>query len=195
VGSGEDAEGYYRQTLTVAERCGMRPLVAHCHTALVLSVIAWYGGQWFGGLRWVLLAAVAALTLPFPAAAAIAIFQRLDATRYWRTLEHPEAIAGLSLPTGSELRFADKAQSILLSIELPYMTEIRGMRLTGPLGGGARGKTSARFGTASSPRISISTVCHAVPAGTRSTSSEASCSMMPTPFADARSPLRTNCSG
>lgn len=97
--------------------------------AIVLSVIAWYGGYWLGGLRWVLLAAVAALTLPFPSAAAIAILQRIDATRYWRTLEHAEAIAGLSLPTGSRLRFADKAQSILLSIELPHVTEIGGMRL------------------------------------------------------------------
>jgi hypothetical protein len=101
--------------------------------AIVLSVIDWYGGHWFGGLRWVLLAAVAALILPFPAAAAIVLFQKIDATRYWRTLVHPEAIAGLSLPTGSKLRFADKAQSILLSIELPHVTEIAGMRLTGTL--------------------------------------------------------------
>jgi tetratricopeptide (TPR) repeat protein len=27
----ENAEGYYRKALALAETCGMRPLVAHCH--------------------------------------------------------------------------------------------------------------------------------------------------------------------
>ena len=30
----EDAEGYYRQALALAEPRGMRPLVAHCHLGL-----------------------------------------------------------------------------------------------------------------------------------------------------------------
>jgi class 3 adenylate cyclase/DNA-binding winged helix-turn-helix (wHTH) protein/tetratricopeptide (TPR) repeat protein len=33
-GGGEGAEGNYRQGLAVATRCGMRPLVAHCHIGL-----------------------------------------------------------------------------------------------------------------------------------------------------------------
>ncbi len=30
----EDAEGYYREALTLAGELGMRPLVAHCHLGL-----------------------------------------------------------------------------------------------------------------------------------------------------------------
>jgi sugar phosphate isomerase/epimerase len=30
----EDAEGYYREALTLAQDLGMRPLVAHCHLGL-----------------------------------------------------------------------------------------------------------------------------------------------------------------
>jgi hypothetical protein len=30
----EEAEGYYRQALTLAEELGMRPLQAHCHHGL-----------------------------------------------------------------------------------------------------------------------------------------------------------------
>jgi tetratricopeptide (TPR) repeat protein len=30
----QNAEGYYREALVLAESCGMRPLVAHCHFGL-----------------------------------------------------------------------------------------------------------------------------------------------------------------
>ena len=33
---GDDAEGYYRKALALAEELGMRPLVAHCHVGLGL---------------------------------------------------------------------------------------------------------------------------------------------------------------
>jgi hypothetical protein len=73
------------------------------------------------------------LALPFPAAAAAFVFQKVDATRYWRTLDRDTTFAGLSLPRGSRIRFADKAHSVLVSIELPHATEVRGLRLTGTL--------------------------------------------------------------
>jgi hypothetical protein len=101
--------------------------------AIVLALAAWYAPPWFGGLRWTLIAAVAVLAAPFPAAAAIFIFQKFDATRFWRTLPQAETLAGLPLPAGSKVRFADKAHSILVSIELPRVTEVRGMRLVGTL--------------------------------------------------------------
>jgi hypothetical protein len=34
TGGAEDAEGYYREALTLAGERGMRPLVAHCHLGL-----------------------------------------------------------------------------------------------------------------------------------------------------------------
>src|SRR5216684_4176165 len=84
--------------------------------AIALALAAWYGARWLGGLRWVLIVVVALLALPFPAAAAIVIFQKFDATRYWRTLEVAETIAGLPVPAGSKVRFADKKHSIPVSI-------------------------------------------------------------------------------
>jgi len=101
--------------------------------AITLAFAAWYGASWLGGLLWILIAAVVLLTLPYPAAAALAIFQRIDATRHWRTLDAAETIAGLLVPAGSKVRFADKEHSIPVSIELPRVTEIRGLRLTGGL--------------------------------------------------------------
>src|SRR5262249_28987419 len=102
-------------------------------TAIALALSSWYGAPWLGGLRWVLIAGVILLALPFPATAAILVFQKIDATRYWRTLAQTETIAGISLPAGSRLRFADKPHSVLVSIELPHTTEVRGMRLMGTL--------------------------------------------------------------
>ena len=34
TGGAEDAEGYYREALALADELGMRPLVAHCHLGL-----------------------------------------------------------------------------------------------------------------------------------------------------------------
>ncbi|MBR1089561.1 hypothetical protein JQ621_19025 [Bradyrhizobium manausense] len=101
--------------------------------ALALAFAAWYGSPWMGGLRFVLIACAALLTLPFPAAGALYLYQSYDATRYWRTLEIAETIADLPLPAGSKIQFADKAHSIVEMIELPHVTEILGMRLTGTL--------------------------------------------------------------
>jgi hypothetical protein len=84
---------------------------------------------WPGGLRWILNTAAVLLVLPFPATLAILIYQKHDATRYWRTLESAETVAGLTVPAGSKVHFADKKHSIAVAIELPHTTEIRGMRL------------------------------------------------------------------
>ncbi|MDA9525304.1 hypothetical protein XI06_34605 [Bradyrhizobium sp. CCBAU 11434] len=101
--------------------------------ALALAFSAWYGSPWIGGLRFVLIACAAFLALPFPAAGALYLYQSYDATKYWRTLETGETIADLPLPAGSKIQFADKAHSIVVLIELPQVTEILGMRLTGTL--------------------------------------------------------------
>jgi hypothetical protein len=101
--------------------------------ALALALAGWYGSPWIDGLRFVLIACAAVLTLPFPAAGVLYLYQSYDATRYWRTLESAETIADLPLPAGSKIRFADKAHSIVVMIELPHVIEILGMRLSGTL--------------------------------------------------------------
>jgi len=101
--------------------------------AITLAWAAWHGETSLGGIRWVLIAAVVFLTLPFPAGALIVLYQSYDATRFWRTLDTAETISDLPLPTGSKVQFADKAHTIVVSIELPHATEILGMRLTGTL--------------------------------------------------------------
>jgi hypothetical protein len=101
--------------------------------AVALTLAARYGAPWLGGMRWVLIAAVALLTLPFPAAALVVIYQSFDANRYRRTLVVAETVGGLTVPAGSKVCYADKTHSIPVSIELPRATEINGMRLTGTL--------------------------------------------------------------
>ena len=101
--------------------------------AMALAMAASYGAPWFGGLRWIPIAAVVLLALPFPLAALIVIYQSYDATRFWHTLETAETISDLPLPAGSKIQFADRAHSIVALIELPHVTEILGMRLAGTL--------------------------------------------------------------
>src|SRR4051794_4878921 len=48
--------------------------------AIALALAAWYGAPWLGGLRWILIAAVIVLALPFPMAAGVVIYQTFDAT-------------------------------------------------------------------------------------------------------------------
>jgi hypothetical protein len=83
--------------------------------AIAFALAAWYGAPWLGRLVWILPAAVVILTLPFPAAAALVIFQWIDATRYWCTLDAVQTIAGLPVPAGSKVHFADKKHSIPVS--------------------------------------------------------------------------------
>jgi hypothetical protein len=90
----------------------------------------WYGD---GGVRWALFGAAALLALPFPAAAALFVFQKIDAAKYWRTLDREETVAGLPLPAGSRICFADKGHASVVSIDLPHVAEIQGMRLAGML--------------------------------------------------------------
>ena len=101
--------------------------------AIALALAARYGAPWLGAMRWVLIAGVILLALPYPAAALVIIYQSFDATRYWRTLEVAETVGGLPVPAGSKVRYADKKHSIPVSIDLPRATEIHGMRLMGTL--------------------------------------------------------------
>jgi hypothetical protein len=101
--------------------------------AIVLVLAGRYGADWLGGLRWAVYGAAALLAAPFAATAVIFIVTNIDAAAYWRTLEHEETVAGLALPAGSKIRFSDKAQSSVHSIDLPRAADIRGMRLVGRL--------------------------------------------------------------
>ena len=51
--------------------------------AIALALAARYGAPWLGAMRWVLIAGVILLALPYPAAALVVIYQSFDATRYW----------------------------------------------------------------------------------------------------------------
>lgn len=101
--------------------------------ATALALAGWYGADRLGGLHWAMFGAAALLALPFPAAAALFVFQAIDATGYRRTLDRDETVAGLPLPAGSRVRFADKGQACVVAIDLPHVADIRGVRLTGTL--------------------------------------------------------------
>lgn len=101
--------------------------------AVVLLLVGWYGVDWLGGFRWVVFGVAALLALPFPAAAVLFVLQTANAATYWRSLDRDETVAGVQLPAGSRIRYADKAHSSLLSVDLPHVTEILGMRLVGRL--------------------------------------------------------------
>jgi len=105
--------------------------------AIVLAFVGWYGADWLGGLRWIAFGGAAVLAVPFPAAAllflVLEIRAAIEAARLRRTLERDETVAGLPLPAGSRIRFRDEDHSSVASIDLPHVTDIRGMRLTGTL--------------------------------------------------------------
>ena len=101
--------------------------------AIVLAIVGWYGAKWLGGLHWALFGAAALLAMPFLAAAVIFVISEIKAAAYWRTLDRDETVAGLPLPAGSRIYFRDKAHSSINSIDLPHVTDIRGMRLVGKL--------------------------------------------------------------
>jgi len=99
----------------------------------VLLLVAWLGADWPGGLRWAALGVGCLLLLSFPAAAALFVFQTIDATAYRRLLDRDETLEGLHLPAGSRVHFAHKDHADVVAIDLPGVTEIKGMRLTGTL--------------------------------------------------------------
>jgi hypothetical protein len=101
--------------------------------AIALLLVGWYGANWLGSLRFAVLGAGALLVLPFPAAAAVYALQSIDANRYWRRLDCDETIAGITLPVGSRIRFADKAHSHFVSVDLPHVTGILGVQVVGRL--------------------------------------------------------------
>jgi hypothetical protein len=93
--------------------------------AIALLSFGYSGAAWLGGWRWVALGAGTLLALPFPLSAAMYAVQAVDAERYWRKLDRAETIDGVELPPGSRIRFADKAHTALISVDLPRVTEIR----------------------------------------------------------------------
>jgi hypothetical protein len=59
--------------------------------------------------------------------------QSAEAGRRWRTLDHAETVANVVLPARSRIRFADKAHTEFISVDLPGVTEIMGIRFAGHL--------------------------------------------------------------
>lgn len=78
-------------------------------------------------------AAAALVALPFAMAALMYVLQTANQATFWRTLDHEEIVAGVRLPAGSRIHFADKAHTKVITIELPRVTEILGIRVAGPL--------------------------------------------------------------
>jgi hypothetical protein len=101
--------------------------------ALALLLLGWFGASWPGALRWTAFGAGMLLALPFLMAGLMYVLQSMEAARTWRKLDHTAMIAGVALPAGSRLRFADKAHTKLISVDLPRVTEVVGIRLVGKL--------------------------------------------------------------
>ncbi len=99
--------------------------------AAALLLLGWHAGP--GVLRWTCFGAGALLMLPFAMASLMYMLQSIEEARRWRTLADAEVIAGLALPAGSRIRFADKANTNLISVDLPGATEILGIRMVGRL--------------------------------------------------------------
>ncbi len=105
--------------------------------AVLFLLIGWYGADWLRWLRWAAFAVAALLALPFPIAAAFVVFGEIRSaiarSTLERVLDKDETVAGLPLPAGSTVRFRDQDHSSVASIDLPRVTNIRGMSLAGPL--------------------------------------------------------------
>jgi len=56
-------------------------------------------------------------------------YRRLQAEQH-RTLDHDETVTGRALPAGSDIDFTDKSQTQILSVRLPVVTDIGGVRVT-----------------------------------------------------------------
>jgi hypothetical protein len=82
----------------------------------------------------------ALLAAPFMAGAVFALIDhakdktsRALQAELHRTLDHDETVTGLALPAGSEIDFTDQSRSQILSVRLPAVTDIRGVKVTGML--------------------------------------------------------------
>jgi hypothetical protein len=82
----------------------------------------------------------ALLSAPFVVGAVLTIVDhakdktsQADRAQLHRSLEHDETVTGLALPAGSDIDFTDKSRSRILSVRLPVVTDIHGVRVTGTL--------------------------------------------------------------
>lgn len=99
--------------------------------AALLAYAAISGTTLPAEVRGVLAALAAVLLVPFPAAAIVVLYQNNAAKNLWRTLDSAATVAGLALPAGARVRFADKEHTLPVEIELPGVCDIRGMQLSG----------------------------------------------------------------
>src|SRR5205807_2461477 len=86
--------------------------------ATVLTIIGWYAPN---GLRWIAFGAAALLAVPVPLVGGLMITDRINATAKLaaleRSLDRDEIVAGVALPAGSKLYFADTSHTGISWIE------------------------------------------------------------------------------
>src|SRR5262249_23537187 len=103
--------------------------------AIALACVGWYAGDWPGGLRSLMFGGAALFALPVPVAALMSAAQTVAAAARRQTLDRNATVAGVELPAGSRVYFADKAHTRVVAVDLPRgrASEISGMRLIGTL--------------------------------------------------------------
>ena len=99
--------------------------------AAALLLLGWFVRP--GVSRWICLSTGALIMLPFLMAGLMYVLQGIEEARRGQRLAQTEVIAGVALPAGSRIRFADRAHTNLISVDLPDVTDILGIRLAGRL--------------------------------------------------------------
>jgi hypothetical protein len=114
---------------------GVRLWFLTAPAAILLAFVGWYAADRLGALRLVLFGAAALSALPFAMAALMFAAQTVAAATRRQRLDRDETVAGLELPAGSMVYFADEAHSSVIAVDLPRgrVSDISGMRLTGTL--------------------------------------------------------------
>jgi hypothetical protein len=100
--------------------------------AAVLAIVGWYAPH---GLRWVAFGAAALLAVPVPVVGGLVMIDRIKTTARLaaleRSLDRDETVAGVALPAGSKVYFADAPHTRISWVELPRDASIRGVRVVG----------------------------------------------------------------
>jgi hypothetical protein len=105
--------------------------------AMIVLTLVGFSSDLARGWRLAAFGATTLLAAPF---IVYGVGTAIDAIKYrkfqaevHRTLDRAESVTGLTLPAGSDIYFTDKSQTQILSVRLPVVTAIRGVRVTGTL--------------------------------------------------------------
>jgi hypothetical protein len=100
--------------------------------AAVLVIVGWYAPY---GLRWVAFGAAVLLAVPVPVVGGFVMIDRIETAHKLaaleRSLDRDESVAGVALPAGSKVYFADASHARISWVELPGAASIRGVRVVG----------------------------------------------------------------